>query len=382
MDLLLTETQARLCTEARAVAEELLAPGAVARDRAASFPAAEIHAIAARGYLGMTVANDFGGAGWDAVTATLILSEISQACASTGLVAGLHALAVCEMLERRGSSAAREEFLPRLARGELLGALALTDPAPSDVASPPALVLRQEEELILRGCKIFVPGAVAADLFLVYARAGDESGGGRRRVLVLVPRWTKGLEIGPADPIFGVRAAGVAGLRFQECRVPAAYQVGPIEEARSLATDLLACADLAVASQAVGIATAAFAKAAARAKEREPSGLPLGSRQVIQWKLADMQVLLDASRLFVLRAASARDRGEAYGYEAAQAKTFAGRAAARIADEAVQVFGGSGAITDGGVERHWRDAKTTELNPTPREAAQLAIARRLLEEVR
>jgi alkylation response protein AidB-like acyl-CoA dehydrogenase len=132
----------------------------------------------------------------------------------------------------------------------------------------------------------------------------------------------------------------------------------------------------------VGIASAVFEKIVARASEREPSGSPIGARQPIQWKLADMLLQLDAARLLSLRAASACDRGEPFAYEAFQAKVFAGRAAARIADEAIQVLGGSGAIQDGGVERHWRDAKTTELNPISREAAQLAIARHLLEEGR
>jgi alkylation response protein AidB-like acyl-CoA dehydrogenase len=381
MESLLTAEQLRLREEARAAAEDLVAPGAVARDASCAFPAAEFCSLGERGYLGLTIETAFGGRGLDTVSALLAVTEIAKACASTGLLAGFHALAVGPLLARRGRPEIRQAWLPGLARGELLGALAMTDPPPS--ADGPAYAFAEGDHVVLRGGKFFVPGAVAADLFLVYARWGDgPSGGGRRRVVLLVPRDTAGLQVGPADAIFGVRAAGVAPVHFNDCRVPQSNVLGDAEDARSLSGIVLAPANLAVAAQAVGIAGAIADKIVARASEREPSGSPIGARQPIQWKLADMQLQLDAARLLSLRAASACDRGDSFAYEALQAKVFAGRAAARIADEAIQVFGGAGSIRDGGVERHWRDAKTTELNPISREAAQLAVSRHLLEEFR
>lgn len=381
MESLLTAQQLRHRDSARTAAEELVAPGAVDRDASCAFPSGELRCLGGRGFLGPTVEAVYGGQGLDTVSALLAVTEISKACASTGLLAGFHTLVVEPLLAMRGSAELRHGSLPALARGECLTALAMTDPpTPAD---GPAYAFADEDHVLLRGAKSFVPGALAAELFLVYARWGESpTGGGRRRVLLLVPRDTPGLQVGPADPIFGVRAAGVAPVRFNNCRLAFSNLLGEAEDARSLSGVVLAPANLAVAGQAVGIAMAIADKIVARASEREPSGSPVGARQPIQWKLADMQLQLDAARLLSLRAAAACDRGEPFDYEALQAKVFAGRAAARIADEAIQVFGGTGAIRDGGVERHWRDAKTTELNPVSREAAQLAISRHLLEEAR
>lgn len=403
MESLLSASQIRLRQEARSLAESLLREGAEGRDRSAAFPSEEIRALARRGYLGMTGDPSHGGQGWDRLAASLVLIELARGCASTALVVGFHALVVCEAISRSASSALKSRHLPSLLRGESLGALAMSDPSALGAPPDPATAWTEGDRLILRGSRESVPGATAADLFLVYAQVGSEQDGGdagvprtrrettgvgassaadaspRRRALLLVPRGTPGLRIGPGSPPFGVRAAGVADVRFDECVVPSDQELAPPGEPRAVSGPILADADLVVASQAVGIAEEAFEKAVVRTKERDASGAHVGSRQSIQWKLADMQVLLDAARLFCLRAAIAADRGEAgYAREAAQAKCFAGRAAARIADEAVQVFGSAGAIADGGIERHWRDAKTTELNPTSREAALLSMARSLL----
>jgi butyryl-CoA dehydrogenase len=381
MESLLTAEHLLLREEARAVAKELVEPGAVARDASCAFPAQEFRSLGERGCLGLSIESVFGGRGLDTVSTLLAVTEIAKACASTGLLAGFHSLVVCPLLSRLGKPELRQSWLSGLAGGRLLGALAMTDPPLS--TDRPACAFAEGESVVLRGGKFFVPGAVAADLFLVYARWGESPAGiGRRRVVVLVPRDTDGLQVGPADAIFGVRAAGVAPVCFDDCRVPQCNVLGEVEDARSLSGVILAPANLAIAAQAVGIAGAIADKIVARASEREPSGSLVGARQPIQWKLADMQLQLDAARLLSLRAALACDRGEPFAYEALEAKIFAGRAAARIADEAIQVFGGTGAIRDGGGERHWRDAKTTELNPVSREAAQLAVARHLLEESR
>jgi butyryl-CoA dehydrogenase len=383
MESLLTPAQIRLRGEARAAAAEIVAPGAVGRDAAGEFPATEIRALAERGFLGTMLDPARGGQGRDATSALLAAIEISKACASTGLLVGFHTLVVGPLTAQRVRPEVGDSIVRALATGAMLGAVAMTDPPSTGAAFAPAQAFPEGDCVVLRGGKLFVPAAAGADLFLVYARWSDSAAGaGRRRALLLVPRGAPGVAIDPADSIFGVRAAGVASLRFCDCRVESTHLLGGVEDARTLAPAILAPASLAVAAQAVGIAEAIFEKILARASGREPSGATLGARQPIQWKLADMRVQLDASRLLALRAADAWDRGQPFAYEAYQAKVTAGRAAARIADEAIQVVGGSGAIQDGGVERHWRDAKTTELNPISREAAQLAIARHLLEEPR
>lgn len=376
MHLILTEEQERVRERMRSFAEPLLVPASEKRDAEGRFPSEEIASLGAHGVLGLALPAGVGGGGMSLAAAAISLAEVSRCCASTGLVAGFHALVVSRLIFEQGSAALRERFLPGLARGEMLSALATADPPASKEDLPAACAQRAGEGWVLDGVKQYVTAAGEADLIAVYARVRGEA---HARVLLLVEKGTRGFHAGAVDPLFGVRAAGVAPIRFEGCSVPHEFQIGDEGPARERSSRLFALANLAVASQAVGIATAAFEKAVARASQQEPSGSLLGSRQPYQWKLADMKTSLDASLLFLVRAAEAVEAGDG-GYEAAQAKAYAGRSAARIADEAVQVFGGSGAITDGGVERHWRDAKTTELNPTSRETALLWIARHLLEE--
>jgi hypothetical protein len=370
--------------EARAAAEAIVMPGAEARDSAAVFPAEEIRALGSQGWLGM---RGVGGAGGSLAT-LLTVSEFSRACASIGLLIGLHSLLVHDAIERHGSPETRGSFLSRLSRGDLLGAAATSDPmtAPSAGASA-AVAVRSGAGYVLRGVKSFVPGAIGADLFLVYAFLEEGGGEGRHarreRCILIVPRETEGLLIDPPDRLVGVRASGAATIRFEGCLVPDSRRLAPDARARTVAKDLLACADLVVAAQAVGIAEAAFEKAARHAQEREPGGGLVGGHEAVQFKIADMKTSIETSRLLVQRAAITLDaRDPDFAYCAAQAKAFAGRGAVEVADDAIQIHGGAGSLAGHGIERHWRDAKTTELNPSTRESALLEVARHLLDEAR
>jgi alkylation response protein AidB-like acyl-CoA dehydrogenase len=380
MDFFLTTEQEKTCEQARSVAGEIFAQGAAARDASRAFPGEEIAKLAERGWLGMRVDSSDGGMGCDATSASLVVEEFSRACASIGLVVGLHAFLICDGIRRHGSDRARSEYLPKLARGELLGAVAFADPATSSAAEKVAVATRSGDSYRLNGFKPFVPAAVGADLFVVYAfLAGDDGGSSGERILLLVPRSAPGLTVGSTDPLVGVRASGTASVRFDDCEVAASNRLGEESEAKTILKELLAAADLVVASQAVGIATAALDRAVGRASERELTDKLVGSRQSVQFMVADMLVDLEAARLYVLRAADALQSGGDFVYQAAQAKGFAGRAAVRVADTAIQILGTDATLADHGIERNWRDAKTTELNPSTREVAYLLVARHLLE---
>lgn len=375
--------EAEIQERARDAALEIIAPGAAERDRIGVFPAEEIRNLAARGWLGRRGASEGDGS----LAPLLAVTEFSRACASVGLLVGLHDLLVHRAVARYASREAQDAFLARLGRGEVFGAAAFPDPMMEQPAGGlAAAATRSGSGYVLRGVKSFVPGAIGADLFIVYAfldGAGAERHGRRERCLLIVPRAAEGLSIDPPDALVGVRASGTATIRFDECPVPESFRLAPGAWARAIAKEMLACADLVVAAQAVGIAEAALEKAVRHAQERESSGGLVGGHESVQFKIADMRTSIEASRLFVQRAAIALDADDpGFAYCAAQARGFAARGAVEVADDAIQIHGGAGSLAGHGIERHWRDAKTTELNPSTRESALLEVARHLLEEAR
>jgi alkylation response protein AidB-like acyl-CoA dehydrogenase len=381
MDYALTPEAQKAQQEARKAAEGVVAASAASRDADRRFPESELRELAKDGWMGMLAGTEAGGRGWSHQAACLAITEFSRACASIGLLIGFHNFIVSEAIARHGSEELRSTYLPKLATGEILGAAAFFNPATQDQQEPPACAHLTTKGYRLQGTKPFVPGAIGADLFLVYAStevAGSDDP--NARVLLLVKGQTPGLTVGSADPLVGVRASGTASLRFEDCVVGPSMRIGEIAETKKKVKDLLAAADLVVASQAVGIGTAAFEKAVERAAEREIDDTLIGSHQSVQFMIADMLVQLDASRLLIQRAADERDDTDTFAYAAAQAKAFAGRAAVETADRAIQILGGDGSLADYGIERHWRDAKTCELNPSTREAAYFLVARHLLEE--
>lgn len=374
----LSDEQIDLRERVRGAASEIALPGAVRRDSDRRFPEDELRRLAAGRWLGLTAERDAGGMGLDTVAAAIAVAEFSRACASIGLLIAFHTL-VLETVRRSSEAETRSRLLPGLASGEVLAALALADPA-ARRDRPASDAEAGEAGYTLRDWKEFVPGAVGADLFLVYAFAGRDTGKPPHpRVLLLVPRSDR-VAVGEADALIGVRASGTASVRFDEVAVPRCNAIGGPETARAGLRMVLALADLLVAAQAVGIAEAAHGEAVAFASARDENGATAGNSQRIQFPIADMRVGIDSSRLLVMRAARARDEGREFGYEAAQARAYASRAAVRIADSAIQIAGGAGSLADHGIERHFRDAKTTELNPSTRETALLTVARHLLEE--
>ena len=313
------------------------------------------------------------------MTQAFAIAAMAESCASAGLLLGFHLLVVSEGLRRFGTAELRDAYLDRLSSGGMLGSAAYPDPVHGDAAAEAHL---EGSTYVLNGSKAFVPGAAGAGIFLVYAFSGD--GGGRTprsRVVLAVPRDLDGVTIGESEELVGVRASGTARVHFDSVAVPLINRLGDADEGRAVLRSLMPFADLAVASQATGIAAASVAKAVARANEREPNGSLVGSRQHIHFMVAEMLLSLDAARLLLKRAAEAVGGGDRdFSYAAAQARVQAGRAAVQIADATIQILGGAGSLADFGIERHWRDAKTTELNPSTREIALLLTARYLIEE--
>jgi butyryl-CoA dehydrogenase len=380
MDLELTPEQTLLRDTARDLATKEILPRAAELDRAHEFPRAIVNRLGALGLMGVMVPEKWGGAGMDALSYALALEEISRACASTGVIMSVQNSLVCAPLVSAGTDAQRARWLPDLATGKKIGCFALSEPeAGSDAAAQRTSAVRRGGGWVLSGTKNFITNAPVADLMLVAANT-DPGKGAKGISIFLVPTATPGVKIGKPDDKLGIRAAVSAQVFLADCAVGEDALLGAEGEGFKLAMRALDGGRIGIAAQAVGIARAAFEDAVQYAQERKTFGQPIAHHQAIQFKLADMCTEIEAARLLLWRAAVKKDSGARYTTEAAKAKLFASEVANRAAKEALQVFGGYGYLTDFPAERHYRDAKITEIYEGTSEIQRLVIASSLLKE--
>jgi acyl-CoA dehydrogenase len=379
-DLALTEEQELVQRTARDFAREKVLPLAHEIDEKGKVPSDLISEMASLGFLGIYVPESYGGAGLDALSYALVCEEINRACASTGVVMSSHVSLVVDPLLHYGSDAQKERFLRPLATGQKLGCFALSEPASgSDAAAMRTSARRDGDSWVLNGTKNFITNGASADVALVFAQTDPEA---RKRGIVafLVEKGTPGFSVGKLEHKLGIRGSDTAQLLFQDCRVPAANLLGEAGAGFKIALSTLDGGRISIAAQAVGIGRACLEDSLAYAKEREAFGKKIVEFQAIQWKLADMATEIDAARLLVWRAATLKDRGDDHILAAAQAKLFASDVAVRAARECVQIFGGYGYLTDFPAERHYRDAKITEIYEGTSEIMNLVIAEEILKE--
>ena len=379
-DLALTQEQELAQRTARDFAREKVLPLAREIDEKGKVPPALISEMASLGFLGIYVPDAYGGAGLDALSYALVCEEINRACASTGVIMSSHLSLVVDPLLHYGSDAQKERFLRPLASGEKLGCFALSEPASgSDAAAMRTSARRDGDAWVLNGTKNFITNGASADVALVFAQT-DANARKRGIAAFIVEKGTPGFSVGKLEHKLGIRGSDTAQLLFQDCRVPAANLLGEAGGGFKIALATLDGGRISIAAQAVGIARACLEDSLAYAKEREAFGKKIVEFQAIQWKLADMATEIDAARLLVWRAATLKDRGEDHILAAAQAKLFASDVAVRAARECVQIFGGYGYLTDFPAERHYRDAKITEIYEGTSEIMNLVIAEEILKE--
>jgi butyryl-CoA dehydrogenase len=312
------------------------------------------------------------------VSYALALEEISRGCASTGVIMSVNNSLVCDPLLRFGTDAQKKTWLTPLASGQKLGCFALSEPeAGSDAAALTTVARREGNRYILNGTKNFITNGPVADVVILFART--EPGTGHRGISAFVlDAKTPGLSCGPTDDKLGIRGALSSQLFLTDCAVPADGLLGEAGSGFKVALSALDGGRIGIASQALGIARAAFEAATGYAKQRKTFGQPIAEHQAIQFKLADMCTEIDAARLLIWKAATRKDEKVRFSTEAAMAKLFASEVANRVAKEAVQVFGGYGYLGDFPVERHFRDAKITEIYEGTSEIQRLVIASALL----
>jgi len=380
VDLELTPEQAMIRDTARDLAAKEILPKAAKIDQEHRFPREIIARLADLGLMGVAVPQEWGGAGMDTVSYALALEEISRACASTGVIMSVNNSLVCDPILRYGSEAQKKAWLVPLAAGKKLGCFALSEPeAGSDAASQKTTARRDGERWILNGTKNFITNGPVADLVVLFAMT-DTSKGHHGISAFLVPTDTAGLTLGRPDDKLGIRGAPSSQIFLTDCAVPADAILGGVGDGFKVAMSTLDGGRIGIAAQAVGIARAAFEDATHYALQRKTFGQPIAAHQAIQFKLADMCTEIDAARLLVWRAAVKKDAGGRYTTESSMAKVFASEVANRAAKEAVQIFGGYGYLTDFPVERHFRDAKITEIYEGTSEIQRLVIASSLLKD--
>ena len=378
-DLELSDSQELVRRTAREFAAERLLPIAARIDEEGRVPPEIIRELGRLGFMGIYVPEELGGAGADAVSYALVSEEINRACASTGVVMASHTSLVCDPLLHFGTPAQQRRWLVPLARGEKLGCFALSEPASgSDAAAMRTSARPDGTSWVINGTKNFITNGASADVVIVFAQT-DPAQRHHGIAAFVVEKPTPGLSIGKVEHKLGIRGSDTAQLVFEDVRVGDDQRLGEVGGGFKLALATLDGGRISIAAQAVGIARACLEDALAYAKQREAFGKPIVEHQAIQWMLADMATEIDAARLLVWRAASLKDRGERYTAEAAMAKLFASDVAMKAARDCVQIFGGYGYLKDFPAERHYRDAKITEIYEGTSEIMKLVIAEDMLE---
>ncbi len=378
MDFELSEEVAAIRAMAREFAREECGPGAARRDKLEEFPEEQVRKAAALGLLGLLVPERFGGAGLSNLALSVALIEINKVDASVGVTLSVHNSLVCSCIHAWADDALKAKYLPRLASGEWLGAYALSETgAGSDAGNLVCKAAREGDDFVISGSKAWITSGDRADLVVLFARTDPDAGNRGVSAFVIETSWP-GFTVGKKEPKLGIRSSSTVQLHFDGMRVPASNLLGEVNEGFKVALHTLDGGRIGIACQALGIMEACLESSLAYAKERQQFGRPIAEFEPIQWKLAEMETRIEASRLLIYRAASLKDAGKPHVREAAVAKLFASRAANWCAKEAVQVHGGAGYCTDFPVERYFRDARITEIYEGTTEIQKLVIARQLL----
>lgn len=379
MEIELSEEHILLRGSVRRFAEEVVRPRAREIDETGEFPRDFFTQAGELGLAGVCIPEEYGGAGMDPIAYALVIEEVSRACATSGVILSVNNSLVCDPILEFGTEDQKREFLVPLAKGEKLGCFALTEPgAGSDAAGIQTRAVRDGDDYILNGSKVFITNGTHADIALVFATL-DPSKRHRGITAFLVPSETSGYHRGGHEYKLGVNASGTTELSFHDLRVPARWRLGEEGEGFKVAMFTLDGGRIGIAAQAVGIAQAAFEEALAYAQEREQFDRPIAEFQAIQFYLADMVTEIDAARVLTWKAAWAKTHQRRCTLEASQAKLFASEMAQRVTNKALQIHGGYGYTKEYNVERYFRDARITEIYEGTTEIQKMVIAEWELE---
>ena len=374
----LTEEQQMLRDTCRQFAAAELQPNAKTWDHAHEFPAAAVRKCAELGLFGVAIPEAWGGAAMDNVAYALAIEEISRGCASVGVTLSVNNSLYCDPVYKYGSDAVKERFLRPFASGQKLGCFGLTEPnAGSDAAEQKTTAVRKRDVYLVNGTKNWITNGPVADAMVLFTIT-DPTKGVKGITAFVVDINSPGFLRQPKDEKLGICASPSCTIFFENLEVPAAQRLGLEGEGFKVAMSTLDGGRIGIAAQAVGIARGAFEEARDYSKVRNTFGVPIAQHQAIQFMLADMATDLDAARLLTLRAASLKDRGVRHSTESAMAKLFASEMSGRVTDKAVQIHGGMGYSKELDIERHFRDARITQIYEGTSEIQRIVISASVL----
>ncbi|MGM0837116.1 MAG: acyl-CoA dehydrogenase [Bacillota bacterium] len=377
MNLRLTEEQEMVRKMVRDFAETEIAPF-VEKMEDGAFPREILKKMADLGLMGMTIPEEYGGAGMDFPSYIIAINELSRVSATVGVILSVHTSVGTNPILYFGTEEQKQKYVTKLASGEYLGAFALTEPsAGSDAGSLKTRAVKKDDHYVLNGAKVFITNGGEADTYIVFASTDSELGTNGISAFI-VEKDTPGFIIGKDEHKMGLYGSKTVQLTFEDAKVPAENLLGQEGEGFKIAMANLDVGRIGIAAQSLGIAEAALQHATAYAKEREQFGKPIALQQGVGFKLADMATAVEGAKLLTYRAANLRALGKPCGKEASMAKLFASQTAMNVAIEAVQVYGGYGYTKDYPVERFFRDAKVCEIYEGTSEIQRLVIGKHLL----
>jgi len=378
MDFELNADQKMLQSSVRTFVEKEVKPLAIQIDETHAIPPELIQKMCGMGMLGSYLPEVYGGAGMDTLSYVIVVEEVSKACGSTGILISAHTSLTCDPILQFGSEEQKKKYLPLLACGKRIGCLLLTEPsAGSDVAAIATTYRQEGKDFIINGSKLFITNGGFRGIGIVVA-SKDRSLKHKGLSAFIVDLESPGVAILKNESKLGIRGSSTTSFALDDVHVPAENLLGSEGQGFKIAMETLNGGRIGVAAQALGIAGGAFERALAYSKERQQFGQPISDQQAIQFKLADMYTRLETSRWIVYRSAWLKDNHKPFAADSAMCKLYASEAASYITDEAIQIHGGYGYVTEYEVERMYRDARITRIYEGTNEVQHLIIARNLL----
>ncbi len=378
--MILTQEQEMIRDAMRDFAQERLAPFAGEWDRNHTFPAEALKELGALGAMGVTVPEEWDGAGMDYMSLVLMLEEIAAGDGATSTIVSVQNSLACGITMKYGSDAQKEQYLKPLARGDMLGCFCLTEPhTGSDASAITTRATKDGDHFVLNGVKQFITTGKHAQVAIVFA-VTDKAAGKKGISCFLVPTETPGYIVARIEEKMGQKASDTAQIIFENCRIPASCLLGKEGDGYRIALSNLEAGRIGIAAQSVGMARSALDAAVRYAKDRVAFGVPLTGHQAVSFRLADMATQVDAARLMVWRAAMLKDAGKPCLKEASMAKMFASEIAEKVCSDAIQIHGGYGYTSDFPVERIYRDVRVSQIYEGANDIQRLVIGRAIVDE--
>ena len=379
MNFNLTREQEMVKRLMREFSEKEVKPIAAEIDESCRFPRETVEKMSRCDMMGIPFPKQYGGAGGDNLSYAIAVEELSRVCGSTGVILSAHTSLGCHPIYQYGTEEQMHKYLIPLAKGEKLGAFALTEPsAGTDSAAQQTVAIDCGEYYSIEGSKVFITNGGEADVYIVFAMT-DKSKGNKGISAFIIEKDFEGFYIGKKENKLGIRASSTTELIFEDCRVPKENLLGQINKGFGIAMSTLDGGRIGIAAQALGIAQGALDESVKYLKERKQFGKPLAAFQGLQWNVAEMFTKIQAARHLVYHAAVLKDQKKPFSTEAAMAKLFAADTAMEVTTMAVQLHGGYGYTRDYPVERMMRDAKITEIYEGTSQVQKMVIAAAVLK---